>query len=200
MIRAALYFIGFVAITVSLIFLQPDGQTTGDAPAQTVTRNEPDLTALTPDFEEPEERRVVAEMVEVTEEPETVEVAAAVIAEPAPKPVTPRPRLSAEGEGGDMRALTWDTLARINAATGRTAPAGRPGSLLHTIVKRSVDDAGKGGNLERYVVKPGDSLVSIAQEVYGDANMTGPLYAANQSVLSGPNDLRAGQTLVLPRR
>ena len=195
MIRAALYFIGFVAVTAALIFLQPAAKSFDDTPAQAVTRNEPDLTAIAPDYDATLERRVVAEMVET---PDTAPVAVDV---PDLAPVTAsRQPMPPTADPSDMRALTWDTVARLNAATGRDAPAGRPGSLLHTIIKRSVEDAGQGGAIQRYVVKPGDSLISIAQEVYGDANMTGPLYAANQSLLSGPNDLKAGQTLILPNR
>ena len=195
MIRAALYFIGFVAVTAALIFLQPAAKTFDDAPVQAVTRNEPDLTAITPAFDASGERRIVAEMVDATD---TAPIA---IDLPDVEPVlTTRQPMPPTADPSDMRALTWDTVARLNAATGRDAPAGRPGSLLHTIIKRSVADAGQGGTVQRYVVKPGDSLISIAQEVYGDANMTGPLYAANQSLLSGPNDLKAGQTLILPNR
>ena len=49
-----------------------------------------------------------------------------------------------------------------------------------------------------YVVQPGDSLVTIAERIYGDVNMTGPLYALNQGLLVRPDGLRVGQTLVLP--
>ena len=41
---------------------------------------------------------------------------------------------------------------------------------------------------------------SIAQAIYGDANMTGPLYATNADQLADPRDLAPGQVLVLPRR
>ena len=41
--------------------------------------------------------------------------------------------------------------------------------------------------------------MSIAQAVYGDVNMTGPLFAANQELLQRPDSLRPGQTLVLPQ-
>lgn len=42
--------------------------------------------------------------------------------------------------------------------------------------------------------------MSIAEKVYGDINMTGPLFASNQQILSRPDDLRAGQTLILPQK
>jgi nucleoid-associated protein YgaU len=42
--------------------------------------------------------------------------------------------------------------------------------------------------------------VSIADAIYGDVNMTGPLFAANQAILSRPDDLKPGQALVLPNR
>ena len=50
-----------------------------------------------------------------------------------------------------------------------------------------------------YTVRPGDSLATIAEQVYGDVNMTGPLFAANQDSLVGPSDLKVGQELALPR-
>ena len=100
--------------------------------------------------------------------------------------------------------MTWDTLANLNNATGQDVPPGQPGSLLHTIVRRSLSDAGDGSvatresGLGSYLVQEGDSLVSIAERVYGDVNMTGPLFAANQDALTRPDDLRSGQVLILP--
>ena len=114
-----------------------------------------------------------------------------------------------------LRRMTWDTLSNITRATGKESAPGQPGSVLHTIVKRSLNEADSPviarstpavtapppkPEAKIYVVQPGDSLVTIADRIYGDVNMTGPLFAANQAILSRPDDLRAGQTLVLPPR
>lgn len=102
--------------------------------------------------------------------------------------------------------MTWDSLANLNHATGREAAPGQPGSLLHSIVRRSMDgmppqpQPRPEAASSRYTVQEGDSLVSIAGKLYGDINMTGPLFAANRSILARPDDLRAGQRLVLPKK
>lgn len=187
MIRMVLFALGFVAITIALVIVQPgSGRKTAldDAPmAEPVTRAEPALMPVSP------------------------EVQAAPQARPAlvvPQPVPPAGGVALDDQ--KMRQMTWDTLSSLNHATGREAAPGQPGSLLHTIVRRSLDAPGGavGQPLARvpdvYVVQPGDSLVSIADKIYGDVNMTGPLFAANQAILSRPDDLRAGQSLVLPSR
>ena len=56
----------------------------------------------------------------------------------------------------------------------------------------SADGAGE------YVVQSGDSLASIAQEVYGDPTMWGVIARAND--LSEPYALTVGDTLVIPEQ
>jgi nucleoid-associated protein YgaU len=47
-------------------------------------------------------------------------------------------------------------------------------------------------------VQPGDTLTSIAQDQYGNANFQ-PIFQANQNVLSDPDVIFAGQVLRIPR-
>lgn len=49
-----------------------------------------------------------------------------------------------------------------------------------------------------YRVQAGDTLRAIARHFYGDANRYGDLLTANHTVLSRPEDLREGMTLVVP--
>lgn len=49
-----------------------------------------------------------------------------------------------------------------------------------------------------YVVKAGDSLSRIAQELLGDANRWKEIYEANKATLKDPNLLSIGQQLVIP--
>ncbi|WP_212537663.1 LysM peptidoglycan-binding domain-containing protein [Thetidibacter halocola] len=179
-----LFTIGFIAITVALLMVQPGSnrrQPYETLPPAEVTRADPRLDA-------------VAQAI-------PVEIP------PAPPPVATfvpsRVALPADGPLDDeaLRRLTWATLAGINHATGRDAAPGQPGSLLHMIVQRSLAETGDAAAAPSpgvYFVKPGDSLASIAQALYGDVNMTGPLFAANQSILARPDDLRPGQRLTLP--
>jgi nucleoid-associated protein YgaU len=51
-----------------------------------------------------------------------------------------------------------------------------------------------------YVVKPGDTLRSIAQEQYGDAEQWPRIYDANRDAIGpDPDALKAGTTLQLPQ-
>ena len=184
MIRLALLAIGFVAVTIALLVFQPGNGRRAEPetlPDVVVTRAEP---AIGPAASAPE----TAALGLAQTQP---------LARPAPAD------LSVGDE--ELRRLTWSTLSNLNHATGRDSAPGQPGSLLHTIVRRSLDDGGasaplpaQGGSPTTYVVQAGDSLVSIAEALYGDVNMTGPLFAANQSLLARPDDLRPGQVLVLP--
>ena len=197
MIRMVLFAVGFVAITIGLVVFQP-GANRGARDAalpEPVTRAEPALTQTEP-----------------TDAPDLVQIPQAVLLAPSPEPTAPRPapRVTASLPAADLddqslRKMTWETLSNLNQATGREKAPGQPGSLLHTIVRRSLNEVpaqvaatAAPSTPDVYVVQPGDSLVSIAETVYGDVNMTGPLFAANQSLLTRPDDLKAGQTLILP--
>jgi nucleoid-associated protein YgaU len=207
MIRMVLFAIGFVVVTVTLVLFQPGSKRAApDAPLpEPVTRAEP-----------------------VLRDPAPTTLSDAIpqlLADPALRPAiapTAPPSQGASLDDQSLRRMTWQTLSNLNSATGRDSAPGQPGSLLHTIVKRSLDETpnaprptgsaapaltlqpalGTNSGAARppatYVVKSGDSLISIAQSIYGDVNMTGQLFAANQGQLSRPDDLRPGQVLVLP--
>jgi nucleoid-associated protein YgaU len=52
-----------------------------------------------------------------------------------------------------------------------------------------------------YVVQPGDTLRSIAQQQYGDAELWPRIYQANRDVIgSDPDALKAGTRIQLPAR
>ena len=65
----------------------------------------------------------------------------------------------------DLRAMTWDVLRNIDKATGRTATPGAPGSLLHTIVNRSVNETSAAVE-----TSPGDNAYLAA--LLGEAGAT----------------------------
>ena len=51
---------------------------------------------------------------------------------------------------------------------------------------------------QTYVVKPGDSLSKIAQQVYGNMNDWRKIYDANRDIIKDPDLIHPGQTLRLP--
>lgn len=53
--------------------------------------------------------------------------------------------------------------------------------------------------VQTYVVQSGDTLSSIATKVYKDPNRWKQIYDANRSTLGSPENVRVGQTLVIPR-
>jgi nucleoid-associated protein YgaU len=188
MIRMILLAVAFVGVTAALLVFQPGSRHAELAPLPdpVVTRAEPALEA--DDLAVP-----------------------GLLLQPAltQQPTPPVPVVVPQGDMDDqaLRKMTWDTLSNLNHATGKDSAPGQPGSLLHTIVKRSLDEGAVAPAPAQvaaipsvYIVQSGDSLVSIAEAIYGDVNMTGPLFAANQSILNRPDDLRPGQALVLPRR
>jgi nucleoid-associated protein YgaU len=194
-----LFGLAFVAVTIVLVVMQPGaGRLASDDPVSepVVTRAEPALNqAAQP-----------APLVAVS--------APAALSSVQPRQQVGRTATQSDLDDQSLRKMTWDTLSGLNHATGRDSAPGQPGSLLHTIVRRSLGEAPvtpsprlrtativpavKEVSPSVYVVQTGDSLMSIAEKVYGDINMTGPLFAANQKILSRPDDLRAGQSLILP--
>ncbi|MBI3324162.1 MAG: LysM peptidoglycan-binding domain-containing protein [Candidatus Omnitrophica bacterium] len=58
---------------------------------------------------------------------------------------------------------------------------------------------GVAANYDTYVVKPGDTLSSIAAHLYGHASRWHRLYQANRDRLGGPNQVKVGMTLRVPR-
>jgi nucleoid-associated protein YgaU len=51
-----------------------------------------------------------------------------------------------------------------------------------------------------YTVKPGDSLSKIAKNFYGNANDYLRIFEANKDTLNDPDEIQAGQELVIPVR
>jgi LysM repeat protein len=49
-----------------------------------------------------------------------------------------------------------------------------------------------------YVVKPGDSLTKISQEMYGHASQYMKIFEANKDKLPDPDKVRAGMELLIP--
>lgn len=66
-----------------------------------------------------------------------------------------------------------------------------------TTPKPSAHEAA-GPPLRTHVVRKGDTLSTIAEQVYGQTRRWADIYAANRDVLDDPDCIHAGQVLQLP--
>ena len=75
------------------------------------------------------------------------------------------------------------------------------GQNVTQTVPKSADSsaAASTGNPEIYHVVSGDTLSTIAAKFYGNSGKWDIIFQANSDRLASPNDLKAGQTLVIPR-
>jgi LysM repeat protein len=88
---------------------------------------------------------------------------------------------SAANEGGQNRAKSGPTTKSV--AAEQAAAEG--------------EKAAK-GKVRTYVVQPGDSLVSISKKFYQSPSRWKDVLDANQNQLSNPDELKAGQTIIVP--
>jgi nucleoid-associated protein YgaU len=194
LIRMGLMGTAFIALTIVLLVFQPGStrkaQVLPDPETETrVTREAAPLDTVAPPVE-PTQDIVTA----------------------APQPaITLGPTAD---EPTNMRDLTFSAISNLKAATTGEAPApGEPGSLLHSVVQRSIAnttrpqvteiepvraDTSRTPTVTAYFVRPGDTLMSIAEELYGDVNMSTAIFQANTDTLSRPDSLQAGMVLKLP--
>lgn len=85
-------------------------------------------------------------------------------------------------------------LARlVGQAPDASAPA--LSSPANNVIRSAVSSPSA---VRRYVVRAGDTLRSIAAEVYGDDERWDAIYRANQAVIGDPDILEVGSTLVIP--
>lgn len=59
--------------------------------------------------------------------------------------------------------------------------------------------ASAGSSPQTYTVQPGDTLSKIAKQFYGNANDYNRIFEANRDKLKNPDQIQAGQQLVVPR-
>ncbi|MFP7672045.1 LysM peptidoglycan-binding domain-containing protein [Marivita sp. S0852] len=200
LIRMVLMAIAFIGLTIVLVVFQPGSPRHADTdappPEATVTRVAPSLETINAAAEQ-------------SAPPEQTSVAL---------PQAPKRAVSETAQPGSLRDMTFVAISNLKSATTGEAPApGEPGSLLHSVVQRSIaapvsttpaplsptpepmqTTAAETGLADTYLVQPGDTLVSIARTIYGDVNMASALFTANTDVMARPDGLRPGMVLNLP--
>lgn len=91
------------------------------------------------------------------------------------------------GEG-----LTQEAKEKVLVAAGNVAGISGVEDNLKTT------DAVEGSNY--YTVKSGDTLSAIAKTQYGNANDYMKIFEANKPMLSHPDKIYPGQTLIIPKK
>ncbi len=87
------------------------------------------------------------------------------------------------------------------AATSTRLPeVSAPAAPIAPIVRTADAAAPAAPSQTTYVVMPGDTLSRIAGKVYGDSKKWTRIYDANRAALrGGPQSIKVGQTLVIPK-
>lgn len=110
----------------------------------------------------------------------------------------------AEADARMARAQVEQEIAKTKAAEIRAQAAETKAQVLEAQVQAlQAQLAGLQQQLEQakvrtYVVKAGDSLSKIAQQVYGDAKRWPEIYEANKNQIKDPNVIHPGQELRIP--
>ncbi len=111
------------------------------------------------------------------------------------------------------RTVAWGAALWLMAACGSAAPPPTPlprpsPSPLPTVPRPALDPATPQatgvvalqtpGVQVTHQVRPGETLGSIAQQYYRDANRWQVIYEANRNVLTSPDAVQPGMRLVIP--
>ncbi len=87
---------------------------------------------------------------------------------------------------------------RMDAPDGAASDRRRNGSDRGSAVS-AMPSASPRDEVETYMIRPGDSLSSIAARKYNDPQQWRRIYDANRETLPSPDSVRVGQTLIIPR-
>lgn len=205
LIRMALMGSAFIALTIVLIVFQPG------SPRHAQSSFEPDTSPTVTRVDPLAQPAVIAQPVTVA--PAAQAPASAVQSQIA-IPVQSLGQTS--GQPTNMRDMTFSAISNLKSVTtGETPAPGQPGSLLHSVVQRSIANGTpaptpvtriepvstgtpRTPSTRSYFVRPGDTLLSIAIELYGDTSMSSKIFRQNTNVMSSPDSLKPGMVLKLP--
>jgi LysM repeat protein len=93
-----------------------------------------------------------------------------------------------------LRRLETSSASLENSASKST---GSP-RLLPPAQAAAVAEKEARGKTRTYVVQPGDTFVSISRKFYQTSGRWKDILDANQNQISNPDELKAGQTIILP--
>lgn len=105
-----------------------------------------------------------------------------------------------------LRKLVTESREKIAELTAPPAPAAAaalpvptPASALVGTTAAQKTAPAQPASFESYIVQPGDTMSRIAKKMYNNANKWDVIYEANRGSLKRPQDIKVGQTLIIPR-
>lgn len=208
LIRMALMGTAFIALTIVLIVFQPG------SPRHAQSSFEPDTSPTVTRADPLAQPAVITPPVTIAP---VAQAPASAVQSQIAIPVQSSGETS--GQPTNMRDMTFSAISNLKSVTtGETPAPGQPGSLLHSVVQRSIANGTPAPTATRpvtriepvstgtprtpstrsYFVRPGDTLLSIAIELYGDTSMSSEIFRQNANVMSSPDSLKPGMVLKLP--
>jgi nucleoid-associated protein YgaU len=97
----------------------------------------------------------------------------------------------------NMEAQLLQSRATVSNLRARLSASASDASKI--LEQRGLLEAGIQPSLPTVRVERNDTLRKIAMRVYGDQGRWRDLYEANRNVMRRPEDVRAGQVLVVPK-
>ena len=114
-------------------------------------------------------------------------------------------RILALHAGGSRAEASRAALRRLEAGSATTTEGGQnraksgPAPKLASAEQAAAEgEKAAKGKVRTYVVQSGDSLVSISKKFYQTPSRWKDVLDANQNQLSNPDELKAGQTIIIP--
>ena len=113
-------------------------------------------------------------------------------------------RILALHAGGSRAEASRAALHRLEAGSTATeggqirAKSGPTPKLASAEQAAAEGEKAAKGKVRTYVVQSGDSLVSISKKFYQTPSRWKDVLDANQNQLSNPDELKAGQTIIIP--
>jgi LysM domain len=97
----------------------------------------------------------------------------------------------------DVKNKIWDQIKLVDSTfSDLTADIQAPEAAAAAVAGGG--SAAAAAAPRTYVVKPGDSLTKISQEMYGHASQYMKIFEANKDKLPDPDKVRAGMELLIP--
>ena len=114
-----------------------------------------------------------------------------------------REKLNAQTAARNKQNLAAAAAAEKNtaapaAAKGKAAPATAKGKAAPATAKGKEPAAPAGKTVTSYKVQPGDTLIKVSQKCYGTSRYYHLIVEANRGRIGRNNQIRVGQTLVIP--